>query len=165
MTNTKKSKESTPTEVPGAASLPAMMLAFTASETIGRRKNRCEPHDKQSVIISTQYSRSHPNGRRKATRYLFDSVAVIRWLGVDEQIHQAFGIVRDISISGVFVESTARLDLNVNIELEIAMPSPHGHSSGPNLKFEGNVVRSVNEKERQGFAVAGSLYIPRLADL
>ncbi|MDW5265031.1 MULTISPECIES: PilZ domain-containing protein [Acidobacteriaceae] len=164
MTNTKKSKGSIPPETPGEASLPTMMLAFNATESIGRRKKRRETDDNQSIADFTEYSKLHPNERRKATRYLFDSAATIRWLGVDGQIHQAFGIVRDISISGVFVESTARLGLNVNIELEIAMPGSQPHSSGPDLKFEGNVVRSVNQEDQQGFAVAGSLYIPRLAD-
>lgn len=165
MTNTKKSKGSISQEASGAASLPTMMIEFSPGETIGRENIRRDPGDISSIANFARHPKLRPNGRRKATRYLFDSVATIRWLGGDEQIHQAFGIVRDISTSGVFVESTARLGLNVNIELEIAMPSSQPHSSGPDLRFEGNVVRTVNQKERQGFAVAGSLYIPTLADL
>jgi hypothetical protein len=165
MTNIKKSKGSTSQEAPGAASLPTMMLAFCPGETIDQGNNSHDPAEIQSITNFSRYPKPRQNGRRKATRYLFDSAATIRWLGVDEQIHQAFGIVRDISTNGVFVESTAGLGLNVNVELEIAMPSSQPHLSGPDLRFEGNVVRTVSKKERQGFAVAGSLYIPTLADL
>lgn len=165
MNNTKKSKGIASQEAPAAASLPTMMIEFSPDETISQENKRRDLGDIQSIANFTRHLKSPHNRRRKATRYLFDSAATIRWLGEDEQIHQAFGIVRDISTSGVFVESTAKLSLSVNVELEIAMPSSQPHSSGPDLRFEGNVVRTVSQKEIQGFAVAGSLYIPTLADL
>jgi hypothetical protein len=148
----------TPREADGTVTVPKLVLASSSREAIGRE-------EQQPIAISTTYPLPPPHGRRKATRYQFNSMATIRWLGVDEQIHQSFGIVRDMSISGVFVESTAPLCLNANVELEMTTPGLLDNSSRPEFQFEGKVVRAVNHNGCQGFAIAGYLSIPRLTDL
>jgi hypothetical protein len=165
MTDMKKSIIIPHPEDSGTASIPNLVFALTARDTMGQGDDPCEKDERQPIAISKRNLTSPPNGRRKATRYQFNSAAIIRWLGVDEQLHQAFGVVRDISTSGVFVESMAPLCLNANVELEIAAPSMQHSSSGPELQFEGKVLRAVNHKGQQGFAIAGYLYIPRLTDL
>ena len=98
-----------------------------------------------------------PQELRKATRYQFNSAAVIRWLGSDKQIHQAFGIVRNISVSGVYVETTATISIHTKVEIEIAAPSLQFGSSRPELNFEGSVIRSGRQESKYGVAIAGSL--------
>jgi len=99
---------------------------------------------------------------RKSTRYQVNSAVVIRWLGADGEIHEAFGAIHDISTCGVFVESTTTLRTATNVELEITSPSPKPKPYDLELRFEGRVVRSGKRKGREGFAVAGFLYVSRL---
>jgi len=160
MADMNKSTINTPPEASGMASVPKPVLALACRDTICQRDDLGERDKRQPIPISTRSSMSSPNGRRKATRYQFNASVLIRWLGVDEEIHQAFGTVRDISISGVFIETTAPLCLNANVELDIAPPSPHYSSSGPELEFEGKVVRTVDHNGRRGFAIAGSFTFP-----
>src|ERR1700680_4422405 len=87
-------------EASGTASVPNLVFALTARDTMGQRDDPWGKGERQPIAICRKNLTPPPNGRRKATRYEFNSTAAIRWLGVDEQIHQAFGIVRDISISG-----------------------------------------------------------------
>jgi hypothetical protein len=139
--------------------VPKLTLELAGRDGIDLRNDLSEKN-KQPIAISTKGPVSSPNGRRKATRYQFNATVVIRWLGIDEQIHQAFGIVRDISTSGVFIETTAPLCLNANVELDIAPPSRHGSSSGPELEFEGRVVRAIDHNGQHGFAIAGAFTSP-----
>ncbi len=161
MTNIKKSGIEPQLEGATSTSLPQLVLPISAREAIGQFDDPRE-HDGPQPVRGL--ARTHSE-LRKATRYQFDSAAVIRWLGSDEQIHQAFGIVRDISTNGVFIETAAPLCLTANVELEIAPPTLQPYSSSPDLRFEGKIVRAVDHKGRQGFAIAGSLYISRLTDL
>jgi hypothetical protein len=100
-----------------------------------------------------------PPELRKATRYHLTSTAVIRWLGTDQVLHEAEGVVRDISTCGVFIESTAPLLLRANVELEITASNLRPCAAGPSLHFEGRVVRTEKYRKRLGFAVAGFLSV------
>jgi PilZ domain-containing protein len=122
------------------------------------------PHKLQEdQVIATEAVTAMPRFKelRRATRYQLPSAAVIRWLGADEKIHEAFGAVRDISTFGVFIESTTQLRLNTNVELDITPPSLQPNASGPELHIEGKVVRTETRPGKQGFAVAGFLSVSR----
>ena len=99
---------------------------------------------------------------RKSKRYQLNSAVVIRWLGVDGEIHEAVGAVHDISTCGVFVESPTTLRMATNVELEITSPNPKPSPYDLELRFEGKVVRSGKRQGKEGFAVAGFLYVSRL---
>jgi hypothetical protein len=82
----------------------------------------------------------------------------MRWLGSDGVVHEAFGVVRDISTCGLFVEADLPLRTNSNVELEIAPFGMQPETLKTELHFEGKIVR----KERNGFAVAGFLWLAKL---
>jgi len=144
-----------------SASTPELVLAVSNPQAIGRADDLREQAEEQPVAIPRRDQMIPAQELRKATRYQFNSAAVIRWLGADEQIHQAFGIVRNISVSGVYIESTAPISMYANVELEIAAPNLQSISSGPDLNFEGRVVRAVEQGRKKGFAIAGALYVSR----
>jgi PilZ domain len=85
-------------------------------------------------------SASRVTEQRRARRYRLGPVATIRWLGTDGIRHEAYGKVCDLSICGVYVETSARLRLSEIVELE--MTPPDLRLSGPEMRFEGEVVRA-----------------------
>jgi hypothetical protein len=125
-----------------------------------------EPHRKngqqQDISAGASDTMRRKTELRKSTRYQLNSAVIIRWLGADGEIHEAFGAVHDISTCGVFVESATTLRTSTNIELEITSPNPKPSPYDLELRFEGKVVRSGKRKGREGFAVAGFLYVSRL---
>jgi hypothetical protein len=96
---------------------------------------------------------------RKATRYHLTSPATIRWLGADKNTHEAFGIVRNMSIGGLFVETAAQLRLGANVEVEITPRGVRPNMWGPDLRFEGRVVRIQSQVDTPGFAIVGFMSI------
>jgi hypothetical protein len=158
MTDTVNTSKNSKPEPTAEISPLAVAMISTARELAAPPKNPSEHRQSNLVVLHPGNDMPAPVELRKAARYQFDSPAVIRWLCADEHIHQAFAIVRDIAISGVFFESTALINLNANIELDIAPPSLHPHS-GLEFYFEGRVIRAENRGGRNGFAVAGSLQI------
>lgn len=141
-----------------SASKTKLALMGANERPINQSKDLKEQTEEQPDEILKRAPMNLPQELRKATRYQFNSAAVIRWLGPDNHIHQAFGIVRNISVSGVYVETTATISIHTNVELEIAAPSLQAGSSRPELNFEGRVIRSAQQERRYGVAIAGSLY-------
>ncbi len=125
-----------------------------------------EPHRKneqqQAIPAGASDTMRRKSELRKSTRYQLNSAVVIRWLGGDGEIHEAFGAVHDISTCGVFVDCTTILRTATNVELEITSPNPKLSPYDLELRFEGKVVRSGKRTGREGFAVAGFLYVSRL---
>ena len=150
------------TETPGAVSTPNVDLALIFHQAIAPRGSRHELLKKQAIATEAANAAPRSGESRKATRYRLTSAVVIRWLGTDGKIHEAFGAVRDISTCGIFVESTAQLRLTINVELEITPPGLRPNASGPELHLEGKVVRTETHQGKEGFAVAGFLSISRL---
>jgi hypothetical protein len=144
---------------PNVAHSRPLELAPTAREAIVQQGNRGKLLKQQTILVESRGRMSTAAELRKVTRYQLTSVAVIRWLGEDEDLREASGVVRDISTCGVYVESTAPLPLSANVELEITPPNLQPYGSGPNLHFEGRVVRTERHSTRMGFAVAGFLYV------
>ena len=149
---------------PNAAHSGPLDLAHTARETIAQQGNRGKLLQQQTILVGPRGRMSTAVELRKATRYQLTSVAVIRWLGEDEEIREASGVVRDISTCGVYVETTAPLPLSTNVELEITPPNLQPYGSGPSLHFEGRIVRTERHSTRAGFAVAGFLYVSGTGD-
>ena len=163
----------TSTDIPeqktsGEASAPALFLAASNPEAIGHaddlRAHR-EQTEEKPAAIEESHSKPPFQELRKATRYQFNSAAVMRWLGSDGQIHQSFVIVRNISVNGIYVESTASLSMNINVELEIMPPNPRSKSPRAEFNFEGKIVRVVDQNGQREFAIAGWFYISREAEL
>jgi len=94
---------------------------------------------------------------RKAKRYQLTFGASIRWLGSNGFLCEAVGATYDISVCGVFIESVAPLQVNTAVEVDINPPSVLLNTPGPELHFEGTVIRTEKHSSREGFAVAGSL--------
>jgi hypothetical protein len=163
-TSTDISGKTTSTE----ASVSKPFLADSDPQSIGRTDGLCvlrEHAEEQPGAIVDSPPRPPLQELRKATRYQFNSAAVMRWLGSDDRIHQSFVIVRNISVNGVYLESTAALSMNINVELEITSPNPRSRSSRPELNFEGKIVRVVDQNGQRKFAVAGWFYISSEAEL
>jgi hypothetical protein len=97
--------------------------------------------------------------RRNAQRYQLEPVATIRWVGTDGIFHEAHGSVCDLSICGVYVESSVALHLSEIVELEMSPPDLQPNTRGPEMRFEGKVVRAEKRLGRRGYAVAGLLYL------
>jgi hypothetical protein len=151
-----------------SVSTSTLFLAASNPQAIGRTDDLRalrEPAEEQPVAIVESQPRPPLQELRKATRYQFNSAAVMRWLGSDDETHQSFAIVRNISVNGVYVESTAPLSMDINVELEIMLPNPRSKSSRPELNFEGKIVRVVDQNGRREFAVAGWFYISSEAEL
>ena len=100
--------------------------------------------------------------QRRARRFQVCTPATIRWLGRDDVVHEAAGLVRDISTCGVFVEAVLSLEKNNNVELEIVPFGLGSQNPKTELHFEGKVVRSEQKGLRPGFAVAGFLWLAKL---
>jgi hypothetical protein len=100
--------------------------------------------------------------QRTTMRFQVCTSATIRWLGRDDVVHEAVGMVRDISTCGVFVEAELALETNNNVELEIVPFGLGSQNSKTELHFEGKVVRSEQKGLRPGFAVAGFLWLAKL---
>ena len=122
--------------------------------------------------VHSQASESSPSGgiqkssqiteQRRARRFQVRTHATIRWLGHDDVVHEAVGMVRDISTCGVFVEGVVSLEKNNNVELEIVPFGLGSQNPKTELHFEGKVVRSEQAGLRPGFAVAGCLWLAKL---
>jgi hypothetical protein len=97
--------------------------------------------------------------RRSAQRYRLEPVATIRWVGTDGIRHKAHGAVCDLSICGIYVESGAALRLSEIVELEMTPSGLEPNTTGPEMRFEGKVVRAEKRLGRRGYAVAGLLYL------
>jgi hypothetical protein len=136
--------------------LPKLATALATCEAASLRDDRSVQYGRQLLVIP---SKPAAEELRKAARYQFETTTVIRWLGSDQQIRQALGVVRDISITGVFVENPAPIPIHANVELDIALPSSQPSSYRLVLNFEGRVVRADCRDGRKGFAVAGCLHI------
>jgi PilZ domain len=134
-------------------------LAQAILRAMAKPNSKCE---QQGISTGTRDTMRRQTELRKATRYRLNSAAVIRWLGADGDIHEAFGSIHDISTCGVFVESAAAVRHAANVELEISSPTLKPSLCDLELRFEGRVIRSEKRKEREGFAVAGFLYVSRL---
>ena len=96
---------------------------------------------------------------RKATRYRWTPLAVLRWLGADDELSEALALVRDISTCGAYVESSAELPVSTYVELEITAPGFRPYTPGLSLHFEGRIVRTEKHHRRMGLVVAGFLYL------
>lgn len=95
--------------------------------------------------------------RRNAQRYQREPVATIRWLGTDGILHEAYGTVRDLSICGVYVKTRAVLRVSDIVELEMTPPDLTLY--GPEMRFEGKVVRTDKRLGQRGYAIAGLLHL------
>jgi PilZ domain len=95
--------------------------------------------------------------QRRALRYRLEPVATIRWLGTDGIRHEAHGTVCDLSICGLYVETSATLRLSEIVELEMTPPDLRLHE--PEMRFKGEVVRAEKSLGRPVYAVAGLLYL------
>jgi PilZ domain len=95
--------------------------------------------------------------RRNAQRYQREPVATIRWLGTDGILHEAYGTVRDLSICGVYVKTRAVLRMSDIVELEMTPPDLPLY--GPEMRFEGKVVRADKRLGQRGYAIAGLLHL------
>ena len=80
-------------------------------------------------------------------------------MGTDGIRHEAYGTVRDLSICGIYVESTATLPLSEIVKLEMTPPDQRPDTRGPAMHLEGKVVRAEKRLGRRGYAVAGLLYL------
>ena len=96
---------------------------------------------------------------RKAQRYKLKSAAKIRWVGTDGILHEAYGSVSNLSMCGVYVESSAALRLSEIVKLEMTPPDLPPDTTGPEMHLEGKVVRAEKRLGRRGYAVAGLLYL------
>jgi hypothetical protein len=161
MTVGKKLTRSDHTGVPGISSTPNLDLNLFSTEAAVSQGERIELQKDQSMAREATSVSPRSKQSRKATRYPLASSALIRWLGGDGDIHEALGTVRDISTCGVFVESTSAVHLGSNIELEMTPPGLRPNRSGPELHFEGKVVRVESRNGSRGFAVAGFLSVSK----
>ena len=137
-------------------------VAASPSET-----NPCSNPDPETGIKVQQLDGgvdavAHVTEQRKARRFPVCSPATIRWLGSDGKVHEALGIVRDISTCGLFVEAEHSLRTNMNVELEITPFGMQSDRPKTELHFEGKIVRTERGERRRGFAVAGFLWLAKL---
>jgi|SRR6516165_10670251 len=114
-----------------------------------------------SPSTGTQKS-SQITEQRRARRFRVCTPATIRWLGSDDAVHEAVGMVRDISTCGVYVDAALSLRINNNVELEIVPFGLGSENPKTELHFEGKVVRSEQQELRPGFAVAGFLWLAKV---
>jgi len=140
-----------------AAKIPASSLEANATPSSAD----AAPDTTSSQLDSDARSGSHFTEQRRARRFPVCSHATIRWLGSDGVVHEALGVVRDISTCGLFVETPLSLRTNTNVELEIAPFGVQPESPKTELHFEGKIVRT-ERAARRGFAVAGFLWLAKL---
>ena len=133
-----------PLEANASSNLNVESLATASPPSTGTRK---------SSQISEQ---------RRARRFWVCARATIRWLGSDDAVHDAVGMVRDISTSGVYVDAALSLKINNNVELEIVPFELGSENPKTELHFEGKVIRSEQQGLRPGFAVAGFLWLAKV---
>ena len=153
MIDSKKPSLVPPINVPNPAQSRTMEVAEAAGKPMAQTSSRHLRFQQHAVISKARNRMFSPSELRKATRYQLTSTAVIRWLGTDQVLHEAEGVVHDISTCGVFVESTAPLLLRANVELEIAPSNLQLCGAGPSLHFEGRVVRTEKYRKRLGFGI------------
>ena len=156
MTNRKKAMTTTGTagvKLHSAAVIPTAPLAVNPRE---------QSHASESSPSDSMRKNSQITEHRRATRFQVYSPATIRWLGRDDVVHEAVGMVRDISTCGVFVEAVLSLEINNNVELEVVPFGLGSQNPKTELHFEGKGVRSEQQGLRPGFAVAGFLWLAKL---
>jgi hypothetical protein len=91
--------------------------------------------------------------QRQNKRYRLKASVKFSWENVQGSTGQGEGHTRDISPSGVFVLTSARLPLGAAVKLEVALPSLRQEPSGPFLRTQAHVVRS----EELGFAAVADM--------
>jgi len=136
-------------------------LTVSPSNAKVRSNANPEPGSDEPQLVDDVREISRITDRRRARRFPVCSPATIRWLGKDAVLHEAFGMVRDMSTSGLFVEAALPLRPNSNVELEIVPFGMHAEDSKTELHFEGKIVRTETAS-RRGFAVAGFLWLAKL---
>jgi hypothetical protein len=88
--------------------------------------------------------------RRKSHRYRLQVPVLFRW-GQGVEYTEA-GFTRDVSVKGLFVNSTATPPLNTRLQCQILMPASVS-IAGNAIQAKGRVVRLANYGEGCGFAV------------
>jgi len=91
--------------------------------------------------------------QRQSKRYQLKTAVKFSWESPQGGMSRGEGFTRDISPSGVFVVTGARLPLGTTVKLEVALPTPRKEASGASLRTRGHVVRS----EQLGFAAVAEM--------
>ena len=159
MIDSKKPSLVSPLEVPNVSQPGTMDVTEAAGKPVAQSPSRHMQFQQHAIMSEARNRMFGPPELRKANRYQLSSTAIIRWLGTNQVLHEAEGLVRDISTCGVFVGSAAPLLLHANIELEITPSNLRPWGTGLRLHFEGRVVRTEKYRKRLGFAVAGFLSV------
>jgi len=90
---------------------------------------------------------------RQSKRYRLRASVTFSWEHSDGSTVRGEGHTRDISPSGVYVQTGDRLPSGAPVKLEVDLPSLRGQRSGARLRTQGHVVRS----EEGGFAVVANM--------
>lgn len=91
--------------------------------------------------------------QRQNKRYRLKASVKFSWENLQGSTGRGEGHTRDISPSGLFVLTSARLPLGAAVKLEVALPSLRQEPSGPFLRTRAHVVRS----EELGFAAVADM--------
>lgn len=107
---------------------------------------------------------------RRAQRYRLNAPVEYEWADGAVSTQREEGAVRDISISGVYVEANRELPpVGTQVQLEIFLPKYSDPGTGMRLHGEGYVLRVRTvvqdaDSERRGFAASLQFYPEPSAD-
>jgi PilZ domain len=93
--------------------------------------------------------------KRKSLRFSLHAPTIFRWTNQRGKQKQSAGYTRDISTSGIFVISSARLLVGTAVSLEVYLPALEKDSSQRlRLEARGKIIRLAETSEGRGFAAA-----------
>jgi phosphoribosyl 1,2-cyclic phosphodiesterase len=93
----------------------------------------------------------HPVERRQERRYRLQIPVRLGWTGAGGEIQKAPGMARDVSRSGIYFVTPAKLTANQPAELEIILPDEITHRGEVVLRFAVRPLRLEQLNETAGF--------------
>ena len=93
--------------------------------------------------------------RRKDVRYLLQFPIIFRWR--HRTVHLGAGFTRNVSLTGLFVNSAAIPELKTHLKCQLLLPTA-GNNPGNAIRTTGRVVRISKDGENRGFAIRAKLY-------
>jgi len=92
--------------------------------------------------------------RRKDVRYLLQFPIIFRWR--HRTVHLGAGFTRNVSLTGLFVNSAAIPELKTHLKCQLLLPTS-GNNAGNAIRATGRVVRISTDDENRGFAIRAKL--------
>lgn len=74
-------------------------------------------------LFDNSTTKCYSDDRRKGVRYLIRGTVWFEWLAADGQLHEAFGLSREIGKDGAFVESESAPPLGTPVKLAVTLPT------------------------------------------